>query len=70
MITKAQRKRMLEIEEKKKIYLNDLQEAKKEINKGNETVKVLYGLLLQEIKKHNGVISRKISSIRNQGTAD
>jgi len=61
---------MLEIEEKKKIYPYDLQEAKKQINKGNETIKVLYDLLLQEINKHNGVISRKISSIGNQGTSD
>lgn len=70
MITKAEKNKLLERTEKNKIYLYNLQEAKKEINKGNETIKVLYDLLLQEINKHNGVINRKISTIRNQGTSD
>jgi len=70
MITRAEKNKQLERIEKNKIYLYNLQEAKKEINKGNETIKVLYDLLLQEINKHNGVISRKISSIGNQGTSD
>lgn len=70
MITRAEKNKQLEKIEKNKIYLYNLHEAKKEINKGNETIKVLYDLLLQEINKHNGVISRKTSSIRNQGTSD
>lgn len=70
MITIAERNKQIEREHRKKILIYNLQEAKTEVAKGNETIKILYDLLLQEINKHNGVINRKISSIRNQGTSD
>jgi len=69
-LLQSQRNTLLEIEEKKKIYLHSFTAAQSEVEKGNETIKVLYNLLLQEINRHNGVITRKISSIRNQGTTD
>jgi septation ring formation regulator EzrA len=70
MITRSDQIKQLEENEKKKIYLYDLIKVENEINKGNETVKVLYDLLLKEINRHNGVINRKMSSIRNQGFSD
>lgn len=70
MITKAEKNRQLERIEKQRIFTRDLEEAKKQLNKGNETINVLYDLLMQEINKHNGVVLRKIRAIRNQGTSD
>ena len=70
MLTRAQKERLIEIEEKKKIYLYELNKAKKEIEKESQTIMVLYELLLQEINKHNGVVVRKVNHLRDQPTID
>ena len=70
MITKAEQNRQLERAVRNTISLYNLQEAEREIKKGNETISVLYTLLRQEINKHNAQIKRKAGAIRNQGTID
>lgn len=47
-----------------------LQELKKEIQKGNETIQVLYDLLIKEINRHNGTIAKKVTKIKNTPTFD
>ena len=70
MVTKIVKNKQIERAEKNKIFLYHFEEAHKEIRKGNETIQVLYLLLLQEVTKHNAVIKRKVNIIKNQGTSD
>lgn len=70
MITKAEKSKQLLDAEVNKISLYHINEAQAEIRKGNEKIKVLFSLLIEEINKHNAVIKRKVTSIRRQGTSD
>jgi hypothetical protein len=72
MTTRAELIKQIEKAERNKISLYYLTstEAANEVKKGNETINVLYTLLIQEINKHNAIIKRKVSSIRSQGTSD
>lgn len=70
MISKKELHRQMEQVEERKIFLYHLEEAEKEIKKGNNNVKVLYSLLLKEINQHNGNITRRYRKLRNTPTAD
>lgn len=70
MITRASQQKQMERIERDTIFLYHLTEAKNEIKKGNETINVLYELLLKEINLHNGNIKKKYNRIRNIATID
>lgn len=72
MITSSEKRKLIEDAVKNRIYLfSDLTEAQNQIAKnGNDTMKVLLELLIQEINKHNGVIQKKVNKISNLGTSD
>jgi septation ring formation regulator EzrA len=70
MMTKAEQNRQLQRIESERIFLYHLNEAKKEIDKGNENIKVLYQLLLKEINQHNGIVTKKYRKARFLPTSD
>jgi len=70
MITRSLQLKQLETIEKNRIFLYHLNEAKKEIKKGNDIINVLYQLLVKEINLHNGNIKRKYNKVMNLPTID
>lgn len=70
MITKKEQNAKLEAIEHERIFTYHLNEAKKQIRKGNENVKVLYNLLVKEINQHNGTVTKKYRKVRNMPTCD
>lgn len=70
MVTRKSKHKQMEIIERDRIFFYHLNEAKKEIKKGNENVRVLYELLIKEINLHNGSVKRKYNKVRNLPTSD
>lgn len=67
-MTTTEQNRKLERINQDKIYTYHLKQAEKDIAKGNETIKVLYNLLLKEINQHNGAVTKRYNKVRNTAT--
>ena len=70
MVTRDEKNKQIEKVERNSISLYYLKEYESEIKKGDVKINVLYSLLIDEINKHNGIIRKKVNSIRNMGTSD
>jgi len=71
MITRKQKIKQIENIERNKIGgWYHLEELKKQVKKGDDTIQVLFNLLQKEINRHNGVIAKKSNKIRNTPTVD
>jgi|GEM_PF-2478247 hypothetical protein len=70
-LTIAEKRKKMEVIDRKRIYVNrQMEEMEESILKGDEEIQLLFKLLKEKVSTHNSKLDGQFKKIMNKGTID